>query len=75
MEHETQNKVTYQGHKVKPSLKKYAKFNDEKKPIIGTSNYQKSYPNWRNGQGDIFHEKEPQFPFYSLPFKGESNYK
>lgn len=34
----------------------------------------KNYPNWRNGQGDIFHEKHPQYPFYSLPFKGESNY-
>ena len=28
-----------------------------------------------NGQNDIFHEKHPQYPFYSLPFKGESNYK
>ena len=23
----------------------------------------------------MFHEKHPQYPFYSLPFKGESNYK
>jgi hypothetical protein len=35
----------------------------------------KSFPNWKNGQNDIFHEKHPQYPFYSLPFKGESNYK
>jgi hypothetical protein len=40
-------------------LKKGAKYNDEKKPIIGSSNYQKSFPNWKNGEGDIFHEKEP----------------
>lgn len=40
-------------------MKKGAKYNDEKKPIIGSSNYQKSFPNWKNGEGDIFHEKEP----------------
>ena len=34
----------------------------------------KSFPNWQNGKQDIFHEKHPQYPFYSLPFKGESNY-
>ena len=50
-------------------------FDDEGKPILAQSSYMKYFPDWRNGQGDIFHEKHPQFPFYSLPFKGESNYK
>lgn len=34
----------------------------------------KAFPNWQNGAKDVFHEKHPQYPFYSLPFKGESNY-
>jgi hypothetical protein len=42
---------------------------------MGLSSYAKSFPNWKNGQGDIFHEKHPQYPFYSLPFKGNSQYK
>ena len=45
------------------------------KPILAQSSYMKNFPNWRNGEGDIFHEKHPQYPFYSLPFKGESQYK
>ena len=28
-----------------------------------------------NGRNDIFHEKAPVFPFYSLPFRGDSYYK
>ena len=48
---------------------------NEKKPILGHSSYAKAFPNWRNGHNDIYHEKHPQYPFYSLPFKGESSYK
>jgi len=75
MESSTQNQKTYQGHKVKPIMKEIKKYDDEKKPILGASSYQKNFPNWQNGKNDIFHEKSPQFPFYSLPFKGESSYK
>ena len=66
---------TFKNFKVGPRTKELKKVNDEKKPIVGFSSYQKSFPNWKNGQNDIFHEKHPQYPFYSLPFKGESNYK
>ena len=34
-----------------------------------------SFPNWNNGKKDIFIEKSPQYPVYSLPFQGESTYK
>jgi len=34
-----------------------------------------NYPNWRNGNADVFHEKHPQYPIYSLPFRGDSQYK
>jgi hypothetical protein len=33
-----------------------------------------SFPNWDNGKKDIFHEKTPQYPVYSLPFQGTSTY-
>jgi len=39
------------------------------------SSYQASFPNWENGKNDVFHEKSPQYPYYSLPFKGNSTYK
>lgn len=32
------------------------------------------FPNWKNG-GDIYHERHPQYPYYSIPFKGDSTYK
>ena len=75
MDLNTTSHNTYKNFKVKPSNKEAKKYDDDKKPIIGFSSYQKSFPNWKNGQNDIFHEKHPQYPFYSLPFKGESSYK
>jgi len=39
------------------------------------SSYQAAFPNWDNGKNDVFHEKHPQYPYYSLPFKGDSTYK
>jgi len=47
----------------------------EKVPIAQQSSYMANYPNWNNGNRDIFHEKHPQFPYYQLPFQGASNYK
>ena len=66
---------TYKNFEVSPKKKEFKKADNEKRPILGASSYQKSFPNWRNGSNDIFHEKHPQYPFYSLPFKGESSYK
>ena len=65
---------TYKNFKVIPKKKQLRKFEDEGKPIVAQSTYMKNFPNWKNGQGDIFHEKQPQYPFYSLPFKGDSSY-
>jgi hypothetical protein len=39
-----------------------------------TSSYGAEFPNWKNGQQDVYHEKHPQYPYYSLPFAGNSNY-
>jgi hypothetical protein len=59
MESNTQNQITYTGHKVSPQKKEKKSYKDEGKPILGTSSYMKNFPNWKNGQGDIFHEKQP----------------
>ena len=75
MDQMTTAKTTFKEFKVEPKRKEYKKHEDDSKPILGQSSYQKSFPNWKNGQNDIYHEKHPQFPFYSLPFKGNSNYK
>ena len=39
-----------------------------------SSSYKASFVNWKNGSEDVFHEKHPQFPYYSLPFNGNSTY-
>jgi len=39
----------FKNFKVGPKVKEIKKVNDEKKPIVGFSNYQKSFPNWKNG--------------------------
>ena len=46
-----------------------------KRPFQLTSSYQHNFPNWKNGAADIFHEKHPQYPIYSLPFTANSIYK
>ena len=71
----TTHSNTYKNFKVIPKKNQRKGYDDEGKPILAQSSYMKNFPNWQNGQGDIFHEKQPQFPFYSLPFKGESNYQ
>ena len=70
----TTSSTAYKNFKVIPKKKTLKRHEDEGKPILAQSSYMKSFPNWRNGEGDIFHEKQPQYPFYSLPFKGNSNY-
>jgi hypothetical protein len=75
MDMKTTTKDTFKFFAVEPKKKELRKYDDEGKPILAQSSYQNAYPNWRNGNKDIFHEKHPQYPFYSLPFKGESNYK
>ena len=75
MDSATQNKVVYRGQTVKAPRREKARADDSDKPMVGLSSYAKNFPNWKNGKGDIFHEKQPQYPFYSLPFKGNSMYK
>ena len=70
MEIKTMNQTAFTGEQVDKKKKEVRKYIDERKPILGHSSYAKNFPNWQNGNKDVFHEKEPQYPFYSLPFKG-----
>lgn len=74
MDMNTTANTHFKKHNVKPVKRAIRMHVDEQKPILGQSLYQKSFPNWQNGHGDVYHEKHPQYPFYSLPFKGESSY-
>ena len=59
MENGTTSTNTYKNFKVIPKKKQIKKYDDEGKPILAQSSYMKNFPNWQNGQGDIFHEKHP----------------
>lgn len=75
MELSTTNNVTYRGKKGFPKDAPKEPAQDQPKPIVQMSSYMASFPNWDNGKKDVFHEKHPQYPFYSLPFRGDSTYK
>jgi len=59
METNTTNKTNFKDFKCEPKKKKIRLADNEHKPILGQSSYAKAFPNWRNGQNDIFHEKHP----------------
>jgi hypothetical protein len=40
-----------------------------------TSTNSMSYPNWQNDAQEVNRVKQPQYPHYSLPFRGSSSYK
>ena len=75
MEMQTTHSNTFQNFKIIPTKKDRPMYIDDCKPSVSSSSYQKNFPNWMNGKNDIFHEKAPVFPFYSLPFRGASFYK
>ena len=75
MDLNTTNGSTYKKFDLKPKQKTIRAPHNDPKPILSQSFYQKQFPNWQNGHNDVFHEKHPQYPFYSLPFKGNSNYQ
>lgn len=74
MDSSTTNKVSYQPYQVKPQKKVAARVEKSNAPIMGASCYQAEFPNWQNGLKDVYHEKQPQYPYYSLPFKGKTVY-
>lgn len=49
MDMKTTSGNTFKNFKVGPRAKEVKRVNDDKKPIVGFSSYQKSFPNWKNG--------------------------
>ena len=47
----------------------------EQPPINKTSHYAQTFPNWKNGKQDVFHEKHPQYPYYQVQHRGISTYQ
>lgn len=75
MEMATTSKSDFKGAKGERAKSRKQPAPQEEKPIAGLSSYQANFPNWENGKNDVFHERHPQYPFYSLPFRGSSSYK
>ncbi len=68
----TINRIDYQPFQVQPRQPKKLKAPKQSEYIGAKTAYQAEFMNW--GANEIIHEKEPQYPYYSLPFKGNSNY-
>ena len=75
MDTKTTTKDEFKGLKGEKNAAKIPVPTPEDKPIVKMSSYQANFPNWKNGHNDIFHEKEPQYPVYSVPFRGSTSYK
>lgn len=76
VEDQTTNRNFYKGTRGPKAAAKERVYSPDDAPIQATSHYQQLFPNWKNGGGkDIFHEKHPQFPVYSLPYRVSTTYK
>ena len=72
MDMKTTARVDFQPFSVIPQQKPYKPHKQSNAPIAERSAYKSEYPNW--GASDHLIEKTPQYPVYSLPFKGQSVY-
>lgn len=49
MDLNTTSGKTYKNFKVDPKVREMRKLDDDRKPIVAFSSYQKSFPDWKNG--------------------------
>jgi hypothetical protein len=75
MEQATTNTSAFKAFKIQVPKRELKVVPKNDAPASKMSHYQAEFPNWQNGKNDIYHERHPQYPYYSLPFKGDSNYK
>ena len=66
----TQNMRTYKNFKVKPKPAQTPDMPKKELPYPVKTTNQQEYQNW--GPTEIIHEKVPQYPYYALPFRGDS---
>ena len=74
MDLSTTNKNVYKGRHGSAAVPKAPIVSETPKPIQQSSSYAQCFVDWNNGRDDVFHEKHPQYPYYSLPFQGSSTY-
>jgi hypothetical protein len=75
MDLSTTKKEAFKEFKVERVRRSVERIPHQQVPIMGSSSYANQYPNWKNGNQDVYIEKHPQYPVYSLPFSGNSSYK
>lgn len=68
----TINRIDYQPFTIQPREPKKFRAPSPKHYVPVKSAYQNEFQNW--GPNEVIHERDPQYPYYSLPFKGTSNY-
>jgi hypothetical protein len=68
----TVNRIDYQPFTIQPREPKKLKAPSPKKIVAMKTSYQNEFQNW--GPNEVIHEKDPKYPYYSLPFKGTSSY-
>lgn len=68
----TINRIDYQPFTIQPREPKKLKAPSPKQYAPLASSYQAEFQNW--GPNQIIHEKDPQYPYYALPFQGNSSY-
>jgi hypothetical protein len=68
----TINRIDYQPFKIQQREQKKLQAPSPKQYAPMKSAYQQEFQNW--GPNEVIHEKDPQYPYYCLPFKGNSAY-
>lgn len=68
----TINRIDYQPFTIQPREPKKFKAPSPKQYVALKTAYQNEFQNW--GPNEVIHEKDPQYPYYSLPFRGTTSY-
>lgn len=70
VEGNTQSMITYKPFDVQPKEKRQPDVPKDMPPYPWRTTNQQNLVDW--GPNEIIHERSPQYPYYALPFKGDS---
>lgn len=73
MQMKTTNREEFKDFKVMPKLQLPNPYEPDNLEFPVASTYRQDFQNWKAGPNYI--ERHPQYPVYSLPFTGESEYR